>query len=333
MARKFKQELLAGSAPGGRKPRARTPAEAAAIAEAKAILRARRSLPGFVEYVLRDNNGNPVTPAEHQVSWWKHLLYSCSIKKIATILAPMGHAKTQWMAVALPLFLLGLNPNLRIMIVSSGQETAVERMQTIGEYIENSPEYKKVFPRTEPDYDKGWSTLKKNVKRVGLEDGKFAVSVNASIQAYGFETRGVGGRFDVMIFDDVVDEKNSGDSEAGRATLKRICESTWLTRLEPGAIFTLDGKMISPGPIRIIIGTRYHEEDFYADPVMTNVEAYCTMIQAVSEDYSYLDTEVRGALIEPPHPVVEEYRSFEPVPLIVPPPGVAQPAAPLTFEF
>jgi|GEM_PF-2439366 len=325
MARQYRSELLDGPKPQKKISKA----DADLRLKAKRIALARRSLPGFVEYVLRDNNGNPVTPAVHQISWWKHLLYSCSIKKIAAILAPMGHAKTQWMAVALPLYLLGLNPNLRIMIISSGQETAVERMETIGAYIENSPEYKEVFPWVERDFDKAWNTNKKNVKKIGI-DGRFAVSVNSSLQAYGYETRGVGGRFDVVIFDDVVDEKNSGDSVAGRAGLKRICESTWLTRLEPNPIYSLDKKLISPGPIRVVIGTRYHEEDFYADPIMSSPDAYCTMVQAVSQDYSYLDVEIIGSLRSPAHPAFEEYGQFIPPPIEL---IAGAPVEPVIYEF
>ena len=135
-----------------------TPQAKELLQRAKRIALARKTLPNFIAYVIRDQNGLPVTPAAHQIAWWDHILYSCRINKTAVVLAVMGHGKSVWCVVALPLYLLGMNPNLRIMIVSSGEQTASERLETIQTYIESCQEYREVFPWVVPDKDRGWNS-------------------------------------------------------------------------------------------------------------------------------------------------------------------------------
>ena len=137
-------------------------------------------------------------------------------------------------------------------------------------------------------------------------------AINASVSAYGYETRGVGTRCDVLIFDDVVDEKNSSVSAAARENLKKLVASTWLTRAEPRPIYTRTGEILSPGPMKVIIGTRYHEEDFYSE-VLRSPSAYCSLVQAVSEDFTHIDVELIGAVSDPPHPVLTLYSNWQPV--------------------
>jgi hypothetical protein len=267
---------------------------------------ARKSLSKFVEYVLRDENGERVTAAPHQRAWETHIKYSLSIRKIPLILAPMAHGKTQWLAVAAPLYFLGLNENFRITIVSSAEKIASERLETVGRYIERSESYHDVFPWVRPDYTRDWNKNRINVVRSGTT-GDMVGSVNSSIAAYGYTSReGIGSRSDILIFDDVVDESNSVISPASRDNLKRMVTTQWITRTEPKPLLDRWGNQISPGPIIIAIGTRYHEEDLYADWLNTP-SAYCSLVQGVSEDFAHLDVEIVGAERDPVHPVYAEY--------------------------
>jgi hypothetical protein len=157
-----------------------------------------------------------------------------------------------------------------------------------------------------PDYTRDWNKNRINVVRSGTT-GDMVGSVNSSIAAYGYTSReGIGSRSDILIFDDVVDESNSVISPASRDNLKRMVTTQWITRTEPKPLLDRWGNQISPGPIIIAIGTRYHEEDLYADWLNTP-SAYCSLVQGVSEDFAHLDVEIVGAERDPVHPVYAEY--------------------------
>lgn len=274
------------------------------------IALARKELPAFVEYVLRDKDGKRVRNAPHQIAWWEHLMYSIKIRKIPLILAPMSYAKTQWMAVALPLWLLGQNENFRILMVSSAEKNASERIEEVGRYIQYSAAYREVFPWVRPDYSRDWNKNRINIKRRGLVPGDFASSVNSSLSAFGYTSQeGNGARCDILIYDDVVSEKNSFVSEARRAELKSLVESQWHTRPDPVELYDRWGNFISDKPLKLAIGTRYHEEDLYAHWLNTPT-AYCSLVQGVSDSFDYLDAKIVGALADPAHPVYEKYRDW-----------------------
>ena len=270
------------------------------------LIRARKTLPGFVEHVLRDMNGNPVRTAEHQNAWWEHFKYSVKIGKTSLLLAPMAHGKTNWIAIALPLWLLGQNENLRIMLVSSAEKIATERLKTIGDYIRYSEPYKELFPWVQPDQSAEWNTNRINVIRKA-SDGGIVGSINASISAYGYTSReGIGARCDVLIFDDVVDENNSRNP-AGRDTLKNLVETQWLTRSEPARIFDRWGNVLADNPIVVVIGTRYNPEDWYGH-CLGSPSGYCSMIQAISQDFKGIDCTIVGALSDIEHPMYTRYK-------------------------
>lgn len=270
------------------------------------LIRSRKTLPGLVEHVLRDMNGNPVRTAEHQLAWWEHFKYCVGLGKTTVILAPMAHGKTNWIALALPLWFLGQNENLRIMLVSSAEKIATERLKTIGDYIKYSQQYKELYPWVKPDTSAEWNNNRINVVRKA-SDGGIVGSVNASLSAYGYTSReGIGARCDVLIFDDVVDENNSR-MPTGRDTLKGLVETQWLTRCEPAPIYDRWGNILSHRQIVVVIGTRYNPEDWYGD-CLGKPNAYCTMIQGISQDFGGIDCRVIGAVQSKPHPTIEKYK-------------------------
>jgi hypothetical protein len=273
---------------------------------------ARRDFAKFVEYVIRDEDGSPVIAAPHQIAWWDHLKYCWQIDKIPTIISPMSFAKTSWMALALPLWLLGRNPNLRIIIVSSAEDIAAKRLQQIQRYITESPEYREVFPWVKPDYSRAWNQQNLNVVREARGVGGFVGSIDHSVSAYGYTANaGIGVRADVILPDDIASEKNSS-SEADRNTLFRLFTTQWLSRAAKKPVLDRDGNQIAPTTIVAPIGTRYHVEDIYATLPMVSQEAYCTLIQAVSEDFEDLDFEILGGLVYPPHPLTVQYGGVDP---------------------
>lgn len=277
------------------------------------ILMARQDLAAFIAYVIRDENGERVKPAPHQVSWRDHLRYCWTTDKAACILAPMSFAKTITMAIALPLWLLGQNENFRIILVSSAEEVAKKRLQDIQRYVLDSKEYRQVFPWIKPDYTRPWTQEYFNIQRKSASGGHIG-SLDHSVSAYGYTAKaGDGSRADVVIFDDVATLENSS-SQAERKTLFDKVTTVWITRIPPNhAVKDRNGKIITRNGVKVMIGTRYHEEDIYQSLPMSAQKAWCTYIQAVSEDYTHLDAKIIGACKFPVHPVFEKYQEWFPV--------------------
>jgi hypothetical protein len=90
-----------------------------------------------------------------------------------------------------------------------------------------------------------------------------------------------------------------------------MIQTQWISRMDSAPLFDRDGRQISNGPILIFIGTRYHEEDLYAD-LISNTDGFCTMVQGVSKDFHYYDATIFGAVANPPHPVFAEYQHWAP---------------------
>jgi hypothetical protein len=277
---------------------------------------ARQNLIRFGEAVIRDENGRLIKAAPMHESWYDHLKYCWMIKKASLILAPYAHGKSQWMALALPLWLLGQNPNFRIMMVSSAEDIAAKRLQKIQDYIKNSSEYHNIFPSVKLDPSKPNNAHALNVVREG-QLGGITGSIDYSMAAYGYtSSEGQGSRCDVLIFDDVCDEKNSCISPATRKNLLGLITTQWLPRAarpteDEQPLKSREGQIISKKSIIAIIGTRFHEEDLYGF-MMDSPDAYCSMIQGVSGDYGHLDTTIIGAFRNPPHPVFTKWRGWEP---------------------
>lgn len=274
-------------------------------------VKAKRDLAAFVEYVIHDEEGLSVKAAPHQIAWRDHLNYCWKIGKDAVILSPMTFAKTNWMAVALPLWILGRNPNLRVMLISSAEDVAQVRLETIQRYIDESQQLHEVFPNLKKDYKGKWNDHCGDVIRSGF-GGSFVGTVDHSLSAYGYSAKaGNGARADVIIFDDVANDTNS-NTEGSRRTLFSAVTTQWITRSGKKPVYDASGKMISSFTIIVMIGTRYHEQDIYAELAMSSPEAYCTLIQGVSDSYDHLDWELHGSVDSPLHPLLKQYGSWEP---------------------
>lgn len=292
-------------------PKQKAEEKKAAVSVAKRLM-ARRDLVAFAEYVLRDPASKKIKAAPIHRSWVDHFYYCWQIGKAGVILAPYAHGKTQWLGLALPLWLLGLNPNFRIMVVSSAEDIAAKRIQKIEEYIEHNSEYHEVFPWVKRDRSKPWNNHVMSVIRGGA-DGAMTGSIDYSVAAFGYtSSEGQGSRADCVIFDDVCDEKNSRLSAAARKNVISLVSSQWISRTANcPPVVTRDGRLISENALICAIGTRFHQEDLYGF-WMSAPDGYCTLQQGISMDYTHLDVEITGALSYPPHPVIAQYNDWIP---------------------
>lgn len=201
-------------------------------------------------------------------SWIRHVNYCWSHGYRALILAPFGSGKSSCLAVPLLAHVIGRDQNVRIKIVTNDDDSASKRVGAVRKILE-SKIYHQVFPAVA--HGGGWTGHELYVQRIGH-------SLDPTIHARGVFTTGIGGRCDVELFDDVVDQKNSTDALQRRRVLS-LLEGTWLSRLEP------DGKVLA-------IGTCWHQDD--ALHHLMQKPRWCTLKQAVSDDCTQILQEVVG---------------------------------------
>ena len=245
------------------------------IKEQKKIKAAREDFGAFCEFVIKDeSSGKPIKLAQLQRSWISHIAFCIKHSIHALILAPMSSGKTQVVSVALPLYFVGRDVTTRIKMVCLSDDSAKERLGAIRNYIENDEEYRKVFPGVLPDANAEWTRHRLFLKRP-------TKAKDASIDAKGVTSSGIGGRCDRLLVDDIFDYKTAIAQPASREQINATYNVVWLTRLEPKGN-------------AVIICTRWHERDL-AGEILANTDLqqrYGILIQRVSDDLSNIDVEV-----------------------------------------
>lgn len=242
-------------------------ARAAAFVELRA-LRARTNFSDFVTFCINDEAGRPFDLEPLHLAWHRHVTWCWKRSLHAGIQAPWGHGKSAGLVVPLSAWLIGANPNLRIKIVCSSKELAVERVGAIKTVL-TSPQYRHVFPHVRQGGR--WTADEVTVARSGL-------SSDPTLQAKSVFGKGVGKRADVLIFDDVVDQINS--LEPGqRKKVRDVTSNTWMSRLTP------QGRVLW-------IATPWHTDDATMH-IMTRPN-WAFLIQSVNEEVTEIDQTVHG---------------------------------------
>lgn len=208
---------------------------------------ARYDLGKFAEYCMHDIKENT----------WFHKEWYATIQdynvKSGLIIAPRNSAKsTAWGRVA-PLWLLGCDPDLRIVIVGRTATTAENNLRFIKTQIESNDRVKEVFPHQKIGGTGGrvsglkesspWGSSQITVENNRLDGmpSVYAVGVGGSIS---------GIRADIIIVDDLIDSNNVM-TENQREKVLEFWNSVIIPTLNPG------GRIF-------LVGTRYHAKDFYA---------------------------------------------------------------------
>ncbi len=202
----------------------------------------------FAETVLIDENGESVMIALLHRSWIEHICWCEKQGLYAGILAPMGHGKSFQIAVGYPLWKLGLNRNLRISVVSGDDLLAMSRIGSMRQYVEMEGAggnrtwdvsgnvkhrdlqrglFHHVFSNVIPDYYRGWT-------KHGMFIMRDSTSADASLSAYGVMPPKIAIRTDLLIFDDIVNFKNTIEQPALQPKIIEGFHRGWMTRLEPG---------------------------------------------------------------------------------------------------
>jgi hypothetical protein len=193
------------------------------LAAAQAEL-ARRDVDTFCELVMRDPKGRPWRQAAFHSEW--HRLFPEAGPSRNLIVAPRGSAKSSQLSVARALWELGRNPELRVKLICATDDLASKLLTEIARNITQNRRLRGVFPHLRPDPQGPWTRTQLRVIRTGL-------SKDPSIEAHGILSAGVGGRADLLVFDDVCDQRTAVLQPAMREQIKRVFYETWLPLLGP----------------------------------------------------------------------------------------------------
>lgn len=243
-------------------------------------LLARRDFKVFCEYAWRDNprNVTPMTDAQYVDYVLKKTgVYNPDLRffhnEIADILqsnmprvhieAPREHAKTTLVSVKYPLFELGRNPNMRILICSRTAMLAQHVLRECKQNIEMNDKLKAVFPRLQQSLP--WSEKGFIVKRPLIDKA-------LSMRGVGLHGSLTGDRADMILLDDPFDE-NETRSTTQREKIVEFIEKIVIPLLSP------TGKMVA-------IGTRWHYADYWGNLLEKRIEKggmyYVKVYQAIN---------------------------------------------------
>jgi len=204
--------------------------------------RARSDLAFFIEYVFVDQKGIPLKLQWFHKEMVKYLLF----EKRVLILLPRDFGKSTLGAVAYPLWRLGVNRDLRIIIASNTLTQAKRWLAEIENVMKRNERYQEVFGYLAPTRRTvRWTEVEKRVL------GRSHYAQHSSLLATGIGSALLGARADIIVCDDIV-----GEQEAlSPALRKRASDWFWTTlfnTLEP------DGQVV-------VLGSRFGRDDIYAE--------------------------------------------------------------------
>lgn len=192
------------------------------LRQARAV-RAREDPIAFTSFVIRDEQTNKrIKPAPVHKEWHRALDQHNRV----IIRAFVESGKSWQLTIGRVLWLLGRNPELRILICSSTKTNALKFTQSIKEYIEKSQELKEVFPHLKPSSQK-WTNEAFIVERQNI-------SKDYSVEAAGADGDILGARYNYAFIDDLLNLENTR-TEYQRGRVTDWVESTVFGRMENNA--------------------------------------------------------------------------------------------------
>lgn len=147
---------------------------------------------------------------------------------------PPRHGKSELASRRFPAWLLGINPEIEIVVASYNADKAREFGYEVRDIVRSS-EYRALFPQ---------STLKEDSRAAD----RWNTDSGGSFRAVGIGTALTGRGADVLLIDDPIKDDEEADSEIRRERIWSWYSSVAYTRLSPG------GRVV-------VIQTRWHEDD------------------------------------------------------------------------
>lgn len=194
----------------------------------------------FCQFVLRDETtGDPIQLAPIHEEW--HDILTKHRRVVLFSATELG--KTTQISLGRVLWEIGKNPNIRILILSAAAGTAKKIVRSIKNYIENSVEFRMVFPGTVPD--------KSDTTGLWRDDSfivrRRAMPKDPTVQASGFGGNILGSRYDIIIIDDYLTAENTY-SDHGRQKFYGWLKST------------IESRRTADAPLWFI-GNTWHPDD------------------------------------------------------------------------
>jgi len=165
--------------------------------------------------------------------------------RFISLLAPRGFGKTSIVGSYI-IWRIVRDPDIRILIVTINQDKADEMMTFIQHNLEANKRLREIFG-DQRGYSKEWSRSTLRVMRAGMSG---RAHKEPTLTVLGITSSMVGGHYDIIVLDDITDQKNSR-TEHRRRELVRWYNMTLMPMLEP------NGQIIS-------IGTRWHDGDIHS---------------------------------------------------------------------
>lgn len=175
------------------------------------------------------------------------LIHAALYEPRSLILYPAGHGKTTLVSTILPIYALCCDPTARIAVIAKNEVDAKGIMRSIhAELLGNEDLIRDFGPFKAEDDGYAWT-----LERIDVA-GNPKVRKEGSIQMYGSKGNVLGKRFDWVICDDVVTEKNSATPE------QRMGMREW---------FNLGVETMPEFPWSrlTVVGTLFDPEDLYYD--------------------------------------------------------------------
>jgi predicted phage terminase large subunit-like protein len=188
--------------------------------------------------------------APFHVEWYNYLQNTFSPlkthpnrEKRFLLLWPRGHAKTETTTINYASWLVGNYRDIHINIVTKTASLAEEILTALITRFESDERYRTIFGNLKPQNPKKWTSQELIVAR-----GE--ISKNPTLKATGLMGPITGGRSDLIICDDIIDEENI------RTSLQLEKVNTWFNKVLIPTLYPWGGI--------IVIGTRWSYADIYA---------------------------------------------------------------------
>lgn len=178
------------------------------------------------------------------------------------VLIPRSHLKTKLVSTGYPVFKIVNNPKIRILISSATWQMAVDIHTAIQKTLQGSERLIEIwgdFSKDATIWSQDRTRLKDNDKR------------EPTITAAGIDNNLVGGHYDLILMDDVVNRDNVSTMDQIGKVVTRYKD--YLDLLEP------HGELI-------VIGTRWHDSDLYGwimDPGNEGRADFLTLVMKAYE--------------------------------------------------
>lgn len=205
----------------------------------------------FADQIMRNPNDLPLCIGLHD-----EICHLLQFGGDIGILIPRNHLKSTIVSGAFPLWLLGNNPNLRIMICSAVKELSESLVSYIRDNIAANKRLKQVFPNLQPAIHEQGLTKKKIWNKNAILFEREAIKKEPSILVMGLDNQPkTGFHCDLMIYDDIVTHENANSPENMKKAKENYEHSTNLMDRDSRKVYA---------------GTRYNDADTYGDLIKKN---------------------------------------------------------------